>query len=412
MEKETLCIRDISSARKGPLIHPTVNSAAFGYENAEDIERVFADRAPGYLYSRIGNPSVNALEQRLATLESGIGAVAFASGMAAITAVTMALCKSGANIVASDSLFGGTVSLFNRTLTRFGVEIRYFSPGDEAAVSSLIDENTAMIFAETVANPSLRVTDLNILKKIKGAVPLVLDSTFTSPVGWSAKAMGANIVIHSTTKIIAGHGRVIGGAVVDTGGFNWKNAATKYGFNRSAAAKGRLAFLYVLKKQYLADMGGCMAPQVAESTLMGIETLPLRLKRSSDSAQYLATALSKDSGIRIVRYLGLPDDVEHRRAVSVLNSQFSNVLTLDFGTRQQAYSVLRHLKFISISTNLGDARTLAVHTPTTIGSMMTPEEQAKAGMTEGQIRISVGLENQDDILKDLLQAMDKGKEDK
>ncbi|NOZ83710.1 MAG: O-acetylhomoserine aminocarboxypropyltransferase/cysteine synthase [Epsilonproteobacteria bacterium] len=384
----------------GSAVPPLYKATSFAHD-AESVSDIFSSKKAGFVYTRIGNPTVMLLESQINRLEDGIGTVAFSSGMAAISAVSMLLCSSKKEILASSSIFGGTYSLFINILSHYGVKTVFFNSTDE--LKRIISDDTAFIFAETIGNPSMKVTDIEELASIKKDVPLVVDATVT-PYIFNGKSRGADIVVYSATKMLSGHGRAVGGAVVDCGNYDWANLRYKTSF-ANYSDLGQMAFLATLRQLYLADLGGCMSPETAESILTGMETLALRVKESCENAEFLA-AFFEEKGLNV----NYPKFSSYRQtARRQFNGYYGSILTIDLGSREKAFKFVDSLKLPLDMPNLCDTRTMAIHAASTIGSMLSEKEKAASGITSGLVRISVGIEDKYDLKNDFSNALSKAK---
>lgn len=389
---------------------PIYQTASYAYASAGELADVFHGRAPGHVYSRISNPTTHALERRLAQMEDGLGAIATASGMGAISAVMLGLLRGGDELLAVRGLFGGTVSLFHNILTRFGIKIKTLPP-DADAFARAVTPATRVIFAETITNPTMDVPDLEALSRVAGEhnIPLVVDATVTTPVLGPIKRFGVDVVVHSTTKFINGHGTAIGGAIVDTGSYRW----AKGRFDDLATLAGRaeqMAFLARLRNVVYRDLGACPAPQNSFLMLQGLETLPVRMPIHCENARRLAEFLDGCASVKWVNYPGLADS-PYRPTVNRLYSGCGGAL-LTFGLADGAdpFACLDALRLARRMTNLGDAKTLALHPASTIFAEYDARRRTEMGVTDDMIRVSVGIEDFEDIREDFEQAIAKAME--
>ncbi|MFT5170502.1 MAG: O-acetylhomoserine (thiol)-lyase [Candidatus Marinamargulisbacteria bacterium] len=384
---------------------PIYQSAAFAHDSAESLEDTFKGRKFGYYYSRVSNPTVVALEKRLSALENGIGAVAVSSGMAAISNAVFTLAKSGENFVSSKSLFGSTYYLFNGVVKNSGIEARFSDSHDLAAMRSAIDEKTRFIYLETMGNPKLDIPDMGAIAELAKAsgIPLVVDSTFTTPYLFNAKAYHVDIVIHATTKYLCGGGTTVGGAIIDMGEFSWKDSKSET--LTDAKPFGDLAFLAVARK-VRSNTGSALAPQNAFLSSVGLDTLIVRMDRHCENALELATFLEKSDVVSAVGYPGLPSHPEHALAATQFGGRFGGMLTLRLGSKANAYKFINGLKIAKNLVNLGDAKTLVVHPKSTIYRDFSDEESEAAGVFNDLVRVSVGLEHISDLMADFGQSLD------
>ncbi len=386
-------------------IHQTVS---YAYKTAEEIAKVFAGEAPGYIYTRIANPTNSALEARLTAIEDGIGCIATASGMAAIASVFTSLLRAGDRVVAPIGIFGGTVSLLNNTLSRFGVETVYVDAADTANFANAIDDKTKLIFIETIANPRMDVPDIPAVADIahKAGIPLVVDSTVTTPIIIKPGQFGADIVVHSTSKFINGHGTAIGGAIIDTGNFDWRNSQFE-DIKKLAKRAGNFAFLANLRNLIYRDLGGCPAPMNSFLMLQGIETLPSRMVNHCENALQLARFLSNQPLVKWVNYPGLGESPSRERVDRLFGGLGGGLLTFGLADKMQAFKFINSLKLAKNLANLGDAKTLVLHAASTIFHEFSPAKNEAMGVTDDLIRVSVGIEDIDDIKADFQQAIEK-----
>ncbi len=387
---------------------PIYQTAAFAYETAQELAEVFEGRSYGHVYSRISNPTVAAFERRMAALEGGIGAVATASGMAAITTVLLALCGPGEEVVSSPGLFGGTLTLLNRLFRRYGVHTRYVDPLDLPALEAALSERTRLVFVESLGNPGLDVPDLGRIAALasRRRVPVVVDSTLTTPYLSPAREHGASLVVHSSTKYISGSGNSIGGVLVDTGLFDWsavQNPELQVAAGRVGA---EMAFLSLARRLVVQHTGSILSPFNAYLHCLGLETLALRMERHCSNALALAEFLQSHPGVEAVRYPGLKGDRGFEAATRQLGGRYGALLTARLGSRERCFRLIDRLRLASNLANLGDAKTLVIHPASTIYHDCTREEMVRAGVSDDLIRISVGIENPQDIIEDFRQALD------
>jgi len=395
--KKSRLVHPLVSDQFGSTIAPLYRASSFAHD-AKLVSDIFSSKKAGFVYTRIGNPTVMMLESQINLLEDGIGTVAFGSGMAAISAVSMLLCSSKKKILASSSIFGGTYSLFTKILSNFGVETLFFDSVDE--LRRIITDEAAFIFVETIGNPSIKVSNIKELTSIKGDLPLVVDSTVT-PYIFNGKSYGADIVVYSATKMLSGHGRAIGGAVVDCGSYDWTNSRYDAAL-KSYSNLGQFSFLAALRQLYLADLGGCISPETAESILTGMETLALRVKESCENAEFLATIL-KEKGLN-VKY---PKFSRYSQQIAEqFSGYYGSIFTIDFESAERAFGFIDSLKIPLDMPNLCDTRTMAIHAASTIGATLNDNEKAASGITDGLVRISVGIEDKYDLKNDFLNAID------
>lgn len=385
---------------------PIHKSVQWGYSSAQDIADTFQNKRSGFTYARGGNPTTAALEAQLTMLEQGIGTVSFATGMAAISTALLALLKHGDHLVASQYLFGNTTSLFN-TLAAHGVSISYVDATDVAQVKAALQSNTLMVFVETLANPRTQIADLRGIGELcreRGLVYFV-DGTMTTPALMRARDFGASIVMNSLSKSLGGHGVTLGGSLTDTGLFDWSTYPNIFDGYRKGDSKNW--GLLQLRKKGLRDFGGALSADSGQQIAIGLETFFLRIERACSNAKILATWLSQHPLVECVDYPGLASHPQHERADEYFGKNGYGTL-LSFTVKDGAkhpFEVLDALKLVMMSTGLGDNRTMTLPVTQTIYAEMTPERRAAWGIADGLIRVSVGIENIEDIIADWSQAL-------
>lgn len=390
----------------GALHKPLHLSVAYGYRDARDLAAVFQGRAQGYAYGRQGNPTAASLEAKVTAMEDGVASVSFTTGMAAIGAILLALTRKGDHVVASQYLFGNTVSMLG-TLASHGADIDYADATDAASVERALTANTRLVFVETIANPRTQVADLariGALCKSRGIL-FVVDNTMTSPALFRPKTVGAGLVVNALTKYIGGHGNALGGCVTDTGLFDWTrypNIADSY-----KAQKPSLWGIQQIRKKGLRDWGGTLSAEQAHHIAVGAETLALRMERTCANAQALADTLATHPKIRAVYYPGLASHRQHALAKELFGS-FGGLLSFELADGIDCFEFLNRLKVVVLSSNLGDNRTLAIPVAHTIFWEMGAERRAEMGIAESLIRVSCGIEDRDDLIADFLQAFEGG----
>ena len=395
---------------------PIYQSTSFVFEDTQDAASLFALQKYGLIYSRIGNPTVSVLEERIASLDGGIGAVATASGQAAEFLTFACLAGAGDHGVAASGLYGGTITQLDVTLRRFGVDTTFVPGGDPAAYAAAITEKTKFVFTEVVSNPGGEVADLAGLADVAHAagVPLIVDATLATPYLCRPIEHGADIVIHSATKFLGGHGTTLGGVVVESGRFDWGNGrfpsmtdpVPSYGGLTWWGNFQELGFLTKLRAEQLRDVGPTLAPHSAFLLLQGVETLPFRMQAHVANAQRVAEWLHADPRVEYVRYAGLPDHPHHERARRYLPEGPGAVFSFGVqGGRAAGARFIESVRLCSHLANVGDARTLVLHPGSTTHQQLTAGQLEAAGVPEDLIRISVGLEDADDIIWDLDQAL-------
>lgn len=387
---------------------PIFQTVSYAYKSAQAIADAFAGRAPGYIYTRIANPTTTALESRLAEFEDGMGCIATSSGMAAIASAVMGLVKAGDEIIAAAGIFGGTVSLFENTLSRFGVKTIFVDVAETDNFAEALNDKTKLIFIETIGNPRMDVPDVPAIAEIahKAGIPLIVDNTVTTPVVFRPGEFGADIVVHSTSKFINGHGTAIGGAIVDTGNYNWRQGPFEE-IKDVSQRVGQLAFLWYLRNVIYRDLGGCPAPMNSFLMLQGLETLPGRMARHCDNAERLAQFLESYPKVSWVNYPGLEINGFHERAKTLFAGRAGGLFTFGLGDRQKAFAFIDSLKLAKNLANLGDAKTLVVHPASTIFHEFDADELGPMGVTDDMVRVSVGIEDFDDIRADFEQAIER-----
>ncbi len=386
---------------------PIVQSSSYAYEKAEELEDVFRGRAVGQVYTRIGNPTTEALEKRLALLEGGGTAIATASGMAAITTAVLTILRAGDEILASSSLFGGTFSLFRDTLSNYGITTHFVDPLDLSAVAAGVNERTRLLFVETIGNPKLDVPDIPALADIAHAagIPILVDSTVSTPWLATGAQLGADILTYSTSKYINGTGTTIGGAIVDRGVFNWNSPKFPH-FEPFHKKYRAFAFTARARKLVHKDVGACAAPFNSFLLTEGIQTLALRMERHCANALNLARFLAAHPKVAWVGYSGLEDSPHHAVASRLYGGRHGGLLVFGAGDKASAFKVINGLNMAKNLANIGDAKTLVIHPASTICADYNAEEKALMGVTEDLVRVSVGIEDSRDIIADFTQALD------
>jgi O-acetylhomoserine (thiol)-lyase len=396
----------------GASVVPLYQSSAFAFENTESAAAYFNLQEYGNIYSRIMNPTVAAFEERIANLEGGAGAVAFASGMAAQAATFFTMLQPGDHIVASRSIYGGTITQLKITLTKMSIDVTLVDPDDLDAWRGALRENTKTLFAETIGNPGGNILDLAAIASIAHAhgVPLVIDNTFATPYLCRPLEWGADIVVHSATKYIDGHGTSIGGVVVDSGAFNWSNGkfpavaapSAEYHGLEFHETFGVYGYLMKLRAETLRDLGACLSPFNAWLYTLGIETLPVRMERHVANARAIAEFLRRDPRVERVRYAGLPGAPYHALAQKYLPKGPGAVFAFDLaGGRLAGQRFIEALRLWTHLANVGDTKSLVIHPASTTHRQLSDAELPATGVTPGTIRLSVGLETVDDLIADL-----------
>lgn len=397
---------------------PIYQTTSYVFESGEYARSLFALEEEGHIYSRMSNPTVDVFEKRMAQLEGGVAAVATSSGQAAITLALLTLAKPGDEIIASSNIYGGTYNLLASTLGRAGINV-IFVPGTEPhQFAEKITDKTKAIFAETIGNPSLHVLDIEKTAEIARAhgVPLVIDSTFATPYITKPIEWGADIVVHSATKWIGGHGTAIAGVIIDSGKFPWDNGRfpeftepdPTYQGIRFYEKFGAQTFATKVRSQLLRDYGASLSPFNAFLLLLGLETLHVRMDRHNDNAMKLARYLENHEAVDWVRYPGLPSHDSYNNAQKYLKNGFGSIIVFGIkGNRETAAKVLDETALWSHLANVGDAKSLIIHPATTTHQQLSGEDLIKTGVTEELIRLSVGIESIEDLKEDLNQALNK-----
>ncbi|NOY69914.1 MAG: O-acetylhomoserine aminocarboxypropyltransferase/cysteine synthase [Deltaproteobacteria bacterium] len=388
----------------GAIKFPIYAGAAFAFESAEAIEDAFAFRKPAHAYSRVTNPTVEAFERKINALEDGRGAIAVASGMAAITNAVLNLVKQGENIVSSDAIFGNTYSLFVHTLKGLGIETRFFDVDKPDSLSKLMDDKTRVLFLETISNPKMNVPDIKKLADMahEKNIAVIVDSTVTTPYLFTGRPAGADVVIHSSTKLISGGATGIGGVITDAGNNNWSGFPAL----KPYAKFGKWAFLGRLRSEVYRNTGACMSPHIAYLHSLGLETLALRVEKTCENTLKTAEFLKGQDQVISVSYPGLLDSKYHEIAKKLFKNRFGGVISFRLLNREKCFDFINRLKLIKRASNLGDNTSLVIHPASTIFHEFSEKEKEAMGVTENLIRLSVGIETVDDLISDILQAME------
>ncbi len=396
---------------------PIFQTTSYTFDDSDHAARLFALQEFGNIYTRIMNPTSDVLEQRIAQLEGGVGALALASGQAAVIYSILNVARAGDHIVSSASLYGGTYSAFVHTLPKLGIEVSLVDPGKPENFKNAIKENTKAVFAETIGNPKVDVLDVEAVAEVArdAKVPLIVDNTLPTPYLLRPFEYGANVIAHSATKFIGGHGTSIGGLLVDGGNFDWAGSGKFPDFTepdpsyhgvRYVAAFGNLAYILKARVQLLRDLGAALSPFNAWLFLQGLETLGIRIERHSQNAQAVAEFLKGHPDVTWVSYPGLPEHHSYARAQKYLPNGAGAILTFGIkGGAAAAKTFIDNLKLFSLLANVGDAKSLVIHPATTTHQQLNPVQQIEAGVTEDLVRLSVGIEDKRDIIADLEQAL-------
>ncbi|HHW07366.1 MAG TPA: O-acetylhomoserine aminocarboxypropyltransferase/cysteine synthase [Clostridia bacterium] len=398
----------------GALAVPVFQTVAYQFQDADHAARLFALEEGGNIYSRIMNPTVDALEKRLAILEGGVGALATSSGQAAITLAIYNIAQQGDNIVAANNLYGGTINLFANTLPKWGIEFKLV-PNDPQAFAAAADERTKAFFVETIGNPGLDIADLEEYAKVAHSlgIPLIVDNTFATPYLCRPIEWGADIVVHSTTKYINGHGNSIGGIIVDSGRFPWHdskfpelvNPDPSYHGVSYTKAFGPMAYIVKARVQLMRDLGACQSPFNAFLTLQGIETLPLRMQQHCNNALSIAEYLEQHPKVSWVNYPGLASHRDHEKAKKYLRHGFGAILSFGIkGGLAAGKKFINSVKLFNLVANVGDTRSLIIHPASTTHQQLSAEQMEAGGISPDMIRLSIGIEGTEDLIADLEQA--------
>jgi len=418
---ETKCIQEGWKPENGePRVLPIYQSTTYKYESGEHLGKLFDLTAPGHMYSRISNPTVDFVEKKIAALEGGVGAMMVSSGQAASTSAVLNIASAGDNFVCSSAIYGGTTNLFAVTFKRLGVEVRFVTPGmTDDEINALFDDRTRLVFGETIANPALDVFDIERFASIAHAhnVPLVVDNTFATPIFCRPFEFGADIVIHSTTKYMDGHATVVGGVIVDSGKFDWA-AAGKYpelttpddSYHGVVYTEqfGEAAYITKARVQLLRDLGNSPQPMAAFILNLGLETLALRMERHFENGLAVAKYLEKHPKISWVNFPALESSPEYEKCKKYLDGKTCGVVSFGVkGGRAAAMKFMDSLSLANIVVHVADARTCVLHPASTTHRQLTDEQLVNAGIGADLVRMSVGIEHIDDIIADIENALSK-----
>lgn len=418
-KRETICVQGGYSPKNGEArVLPIYQSTTYKYTSADEVGALFDLKAEGHMYSRISNPTTACVEKKINALEGGVGALLTSSGQASSLFSILNIASAGQNFVCASAIYGGTINLFAVTLKKLGIEARFITQDmTDEEISACFDENTRLVFGETIANPALEVFDIERFAKLAHVhkVPLIVDNTFATPILCRPFEYGADIVTHSTTKYMDGHASVVGGVVVDGGSFDWE-AAGKYSELCEADESyhgviytkqfGKAAYINKARVQLMRDLGAVQQPLTAFLLNLGLETLALRIERHSHNALEIAKRLEKDARVDWVNYPLLNSSSEHERAKKYLQGGASGVISFGVkGGRNAAVRFLDSLKLLSIVVHVADARSSALHPASTTHRQLTNEQLKAAGIGEELVRLSIGIENVEDIWDDIDQAL-------
>ena len=398
---------------------PIYQTTSFVFEDTQEGAELFALQKAGNIYTRITNPTISAFEERIAALEGGVGALATASGMAAITYTILALAHAGDHVVAASTIYGGTFNLLKETLPRYGITTTFVDIDNLEEVEAAIKDNTKLVLIETLGNPVINIPDIEKIAEIahKHQIPLVADNTFATPYLINVFSHGVDIVVHSATKFIGGHGTTIGGVIVDSGKFDWA-ASGKFpqlveedpSYHNISYTRdvGAAAFIVAARVQLLRDMGAALSPFNSFLLLQGLETLSLRVERHVQNAEKIVDFLVNNPKVEKVNYPKLPDSPYHALAEKYLPKGVGSIFTFHVkGGEAEARKVIDNLEIFSNLANVADAKSLVVHPATTTHAQLSDSDLEAAGVTKNQIRLSIGLENVDDLIEDLRLALEK-----
>ncbi|MHA1269009.1 MAG: O-acetylhomoserine aminocarboxypropyltransferase/cysteine synthase family protein [Candidatus Helarchaeota archaeon] len=396
---------------------PIYQTTSYIFKNVEHAANLFALKIPGNIYTRIMNPTNDILEKRITLLEKGVGALTTASGQAAETISILNITKSGEEIVSSKELYGGTFNLFNYSFKKIGIKVHFVNPSDPNNFAEKINDKTRLLYIETLGNPMLNVIDIEKVAKIahENDIPLFIDNTVPTPYLCNPIDFGADIIVHSATKWIGGHGTSIGGLIVDSGKFDWNNGKfpelvepdKSYHGLRYNEAFGKAAFIAKARVQMLRDYGPALSPFNSFLFLQGLETLPLRMERHCKNALEVAKYLESHKKVVWVNYPGLPTHSTYELAKKYLKNGFCSLIGFGIkGGKPAGIKFIHSVKLFSHLANIGDAKSLCIHPASTTHQQLTKEEQALTGVTDDLIRLSIGIENVNDIIQDLEQALD------
>ena len=419
---ETICIHGGWKAKKGePQQLPIYQSTTFRYETSDQMARLFDLKDEGYFYTRLANPTNDAVAKKICALEGGVGAMLTSSGQAANFYAVFNICQSGDHFITSNNIYGGTYNLFGVTMKKLGIECTFVDPDwDDAKIEACFKENTKCFFGETISNPGGRIFDIERFAKMahKHGVPLIVDNTFATPINCRPFEWGCDIVTHSTTKYMDGHASQVGGCVVDSGNFDWMAHADKFpglctpdeSYHGLTYTKdfGKMGYMTKLVAQLMRDLGSIPAPQNSFLLNLGLETLHLRMKQHCDNALKVAQWLEKNEKVGWVNYAGLPSNKDYALAQKYMPGGTCGVIAFGLkGTREEAIRFMDNLDFISIVTHVADARTCVLHPASHTHRQLTEEQLLEAGVAPDLVRLSVGIENVEDIIADLENAMAK-----
>lgn len=419
---DTICIQGGWKPKKGePRVLPIYQSTTFKYDTTEEMGRLFDLEDSGYFYTRLANPTNDAVASKIAELEGGVAAILTSSGQAANFYAITNICEAGDHVVCSAKVYGGTFNLCAATIKKLGIDCTFVDPdASEEEIDAAFQENTKCMVGETIANPALVILDIEKMAKIahKHGVPLIVDNTFATPINCRPFEWGADIVTHSTTKYMDGHAMAVGGAVVDSGNFDWEAHADKFPglttpdetYHGIVYTKkfGKAAYITKMTSQLMRDLGSIPAPMNCFLLNVGLETLPLRVEKHCSNAKKVAEFLNAHEKVEFVNFAGLPGDPYHELAEKYMPNGTCGVISFSLkGTKEDAAKFMDSLKLAAIVTHVADARTCVLHPASHTHRQMNEEQLKEAGVTPGLIRLSVGIENPQDVIEDLAQALDQ-----
>jgi len=415
---ETLALHagQVPDSDTGSRAVPIYQTTSYCFKDTDHAARLFALQEFGNIYTRLMNPTTDVLEKRLAALEGGVGGLALSSGQSAIYTSIFNICGAGGHIVSSSSLYGGTVTLFRQTFSKLGIDVTFVDPTKPESFAGAIRDNTRLIYIETIGNPKNDILQYERIAEIahEHGMPVICDNTVATPILFRPIEHGIDVVVHSCTKFIGGHGNSIGGAIIDSGTFDWANGRypeltepdPSYHGVRYVESFGELAYIIKARTQFLRDMGSCMSPFNAFLFLQGLETIHLRMPRHSENALQLARWLEKRPDVKWVNYPGLPSHPDHELVKKYLPDGQGAILGFGIeGGKEAGVRFVNRVKLASHLANIGDSKTLVIHPASTTHQQLTDEEQLAAGVTADYIRVSVGTEHIDDIIADFEQAL-------
>lgn len=416
MKKATECIRAGYTPKNGePNELPIAMSTAFKYDTTEEVGDLFDLKESGFFYTRLSNPTNDAVERKVATLEGGVGALMTASGQSASMLSILNIAKAGDHVVASAEIYGGTYNLFDVTLRKLGIDFTFVNFGDEKAMRAAVKPNTRAFFGETLANPALSIVDIESVAKIahEAGVPLILDNTFPTPYLCRPFEYGADIVVHASTKYLDGHATAVGGLIVDSGKFNWSNGKfseltepdESYHGIRYTETFGNSAYIVKARTQLMRDMGAQASPMNAFLTNLGSETLAVRMERHCENALKAAQFLKGEKKVKSVRYPALKGDPYFALCKKYMGGKGSGVLTIELESREKAVKFMNALKMTSLLVHVADVRTCALHPASATHRQLSDQALKDAGINPSMIRLSIGIEDSEDIIADFKQAL-------